>query len=312
PIVEARDQYGNVDTTYAVNVVASENDLGTLTGTTTQAPVLGVATFTDLVYTATIDHDTFEIEFDSGGFTQVSSAGVDPNVVATQLVITQQPAVSVSGVALVTQPIVAARDAGNITDTDYVTNVVASENDAGTLTGTTTQTPLAGVATFTDLIYTATADVEVFQIDFTSTGITGVTSIDVTCGVVATKLVFTTQPAGSVSGVALTTQPVVEARNAADVLDTGYVTNVVASEDDLGTLTGTTTVAPVGGVATFTDLVYTARAGGVTFQIDVTSVGITGATSNDVTSVVTIPPVGGGAPPAVVTVTETGSVDLTT
>jgi hypothetical protein len=100
----------------------------------------------------------------------------------------------------------------------------------------------------------------------------------------ADHLVFTTQPAGSVSGFALTTQPVVEARDHSGNKDIGYVTNVIASENEAGTLTGTTTQAAVAGVATFTNLVYTATADGQVFQIDVASGSLTPATSNNVVS----------------------------
>jgi hypothetical protein len=213
---------------------------------------------------------------------------------ASQLVITQQPAGSVSGVALTTQPGVEARDAFGNRDTTYTTNITAATDEPGTLGGTLSVTPVAGIATFTDLVYTATADHEIFQIDFTSPGLTPATSNGVNCNVVATKLVFTQQPAGSVSGVALTTQPIVAAQDANNVTDTDYVTNVTAAENDPGTLTGTLIVAPAAGVATFTDLVYTAAAPPETFQIDVTSPGITGATSNDV--VCTAPGGGGGIP----------------
>ena len=123
---------------------------------------------------------------------------------------------------------------------------------------------------------------------------------------VATQLVFTQQPAGSVSGVALTTQPIVEARDQFGNVDTTYAVNVVASENEPGALTGTTTIAPVLGVATFTDLVYTATASPETFQIDVASGALTGATSNDV--ICTVPSGGGGGMP---TNSGEGSMSLT-
>lgn len=174
---------------------------------------------------------------------------------ASLLVIATQPAGSVSGIALTTQPILEAQDDSGNVDLTYITNVVASEDDLGALTGTLTVTPTAGVATFAGLIYTATADQEVFQIDFASSGITGVTSANVTCDVVATKLVIVTQPDGAVSSVNLVLQPVINAVDADGTLDAGWTAAcTVVKESGTGTVTG----GPVGtmstGVATFTDV----------------------------------------------------------
>ena len=272
-----------------------------ITGATIAAAVgAGIASPTDVFFSYDAAGAGIDItNEDIGNVTEVAGA-------VTQLVITQQPAGSVSGVALVTQPKVAARDQFGNTNTTYVTDVVASENDPGALTGTTTIAPVLGVATFTNLVYTATANHEIFQIDFNSGALPQATSNDVNCNVVATKLVFTQQPAGSVSGAVLTTQPIVAAQDANNVTDTDYVTNVVASENDPGALTGTTTIAPVLGVATFTDLVYTATTYNETFQIDVASGVLTGATSNDV--VCTVPSSGGGGMP---TNSGEGSMSLT-
>ncbi|KKN86970.1 hypothetical protein LCGC14_0262390 [marine sediment metagenome] len=572
PVVEAQDQFGNTDTAYVTDVIASEDDAGTLTGTLTVTPIAGVATFTDLVYTATADAETFEIDVASGALTPATSSTVtsklgvtvtpasgggtissddesgvwttlgsivitegafgdiaastfvltiptgfefqpspvpdvvvtgsgelvatsplvitgstiavtitvasssDTNVLTiggggvpikvkptaggtplttgdilmtsgtiegvtattnfgtltmvvgtvTQLVFTTQPAGSISGSPLTDQPVVEAQDVQGNTDAAYVTPIVASEDDPGDLTGTLTAIPVAGVATFTDLVYTATANAETFEIyvtdgtlnvtsstitsyievtlttasggtaisaDTYATGaytelgpiiiteaalgtiatvtivldapggfefrttldpdvaVTGTGGLAATFGSISTtqltinvgtasssspdtltigginpigvrpaagtlatgdilmtagtieglsgstnfgtltmvvgavtQLVFDTQPAGSVSGFDLTTQPVVEAQDQFGNTDAAYVTNVVASEDDLGTLTGTLTVTPIAGVATFDDLVYTATVDGETFQIDVASGALTPATSTSVNS----------------------------
>lgn len=76
---------------------------------------------------------------------------------------------------------------------------------------------------------------------------------------VATQLAITTQPSGAVSGVALSTQPVVRLRDAtnASVLEAGVtVTAYLASGS--GTLGGTKqVVTDANGVATFTNLAFT-------------------------------------------------------
>lgn len=78
-----------------------------------------------------------------------------------------------------------------------------------------------------------------------------------TVDVTASQLVFTTQPAGSVSGIALTTQPVVQARDAAGNIDTDFTEVVTLTENAAGDVTGNTVTA-VAGTATFSSLNYTA------------------------------------------------------
>ncbi len=84
-----------------------------------------------------------------------------------------------------------------------------------------------------------------------------------TSGVTATKLIFHTQPDGGVTGVDFTQQPVVRFVDASNVLDTSKTDNVtIAIYSGSGTLSGTATVAAVGGVATFTNLRITQSGGG--------------------------------------------------
>jgi hypothetical protein len=303
PEVKATDAFNNPIAGQDIAVALLVGS-GTLSGTSPQsANASGIATFDDL----SIDTrgPWKQLRFTADGVT------IDSNLFniiagpATQLVITQQPGGSTSGVALTTQPIVEAQDQyGNI-NTSYTANVTAATNDVGTLTGTLSVAPVAGTATFTDLVYTATADNEIFQIDFTSGALTGTTSNDVSCDVTGTKLVFIQQPAGSVSGFALATQPIVAAQDANNVTDTDYVWNIVAGAIGPGTLTGTLAVTPVAGVATFTNLVYTATADNEIFQIYFTPPGLTGATSNDV--ICTFPRGGGGG---ALTASGSGSMNL--
>jgi hypothetical protein len=95
------------------------------------------------------------------------------------------------------------------------------------------------------------------------------------------QLAVTTEAAGGESGEALTTQPVVEIRNALGVkIDsaTDEVTAEVMSGDAI--LTGTTTVAAVAGVATFTDLELATR-DGAPVQLMFRAVGAIPARGND-------------------------------
>jgi hypothetical protein len=168
---------------------------------------------------------------------------------------------------------------------------VALIDGTGTLSGTSPQlTNASGIATFDDLsIDTRGPD---RQLKFTADGVPTYSNFFSIIAGPATQLVITRQPAGSVSGVALTTQPIVEARDQYGNVDTNYTGNVTAATNDPGTLTGTLSVAVFWGEATFTDLVYAATADPAIFQIDFTSPGLTGATSNDVVCI--IPREGGG------------------
>ena len=77
--------------------------------------------------------------------------------------------------------------------------------------------------------------------------------------VVATKLKYTTVPAGSVSGSSLTTQPVVTAVDAFGNTDVDFSETITLTEASAGSLTGGS-VAAVNGVATFAAVNYTATA----------------------------------------------------
>jgi hypothetical protein len=139
----------------------------------------------------------------------------------------------------------------------------ASSNDAvASVTGGIVTAKLVGSATIT-----------------ASSG--SVSSVGVTVTVspgAASQLGLKTQPAGAASAAAMTTQPVVEVRDAAGnpiVASTASVTVAIASGG--GTLAGTATVAAVAGVATFTGLGVTGLIGARTLSF--TSAGLASATS---------------------------------
>lgn len=98
---------------------------------------------------------------------------------------------------------------------------------------------------------------------------------------VATQLAILTQPAGAVTGVALTTQPVIQIKDANGNLVTGSTAAVtVAVNSGTPSLSGTLTVNAVNGVATFTNLVLT---GTGSVSLVFTSSGLTSAVSNSFT-----------------------------
>ena len=230
-------------------------------------------------------------------------------VSATKLIYTTQPAGSVSGVALSTQPIVKAVDAAGNVDADYVTGVTLTEVSAGALTGGSF-TPVAGVASFTSVNYSASADQETFILTASSGALSTAASNVVTSDVVATKLLYTTQPAPTSvpSGVAtaFSIVPVVSAVNANNIVDTGYTTNFVLSEvngagaaiieatgDSDGAGNATVTLTPTAGVRTFTGLSvnYTVSGGSnETFNLRASSGGLTIADSTLITGTIDVTP----------------------
>ena len=249
-----------------------------------------------------------------GATTAVSNgSGAAIGVVATQLVFKTQPAGSVSGAALTTQPAVAATDAFGNTDIDFTGNVTVTEASPGALSGTNNQAAVGGTATFSNLAYTATADQESFTLTASSAGLTDGAANAVTSDVVATKLLFTTQPAPtsltSGSATSFATVPVVKAVNAGDVVDTGYSTAVVLGVTDpadsivdgtVNNLSGTgdtdgsgvtVTLSPASGVATFTGLgiQYTNGGASDTIALHATSGGLTAANSASLTVVLPLP-----------------------
>ena len=238
-----------------------------------------------------------------------NSTGSTTDVVATTLVFTTQPATSTSGSALGTQPVVTARDAFGNTDTGFTETITLTEASAGALTGTSVASS-SGVATFTSVTYTATADQQSFTLTADDQGGVGtdLSTVDansVTSDVVATQLVFDTQPAPlSVnSGVAtnFTTVPVVSARDGNNVVDTGYSTGIVLAEvngagsasmsatGDTDASGSTVTISPTAGVATFTamQITYTASGGSSeNFNLQASSGGLSTVNSNQLTGVV--------------------------
>ncbi|WP_037457713.1 DUF4347 domain-containing protein, partial [Shewanella sp. HN-41] len=236
-----------------------------------------------------------------------NGSGTTIDVVASQLVFTTQPAGSVSGAALTTQPVVRARDAFGNTDVDFAENLTLTEASAGSLTNNT-QAAVAGVATFTNLTYTATADQQAFTLtandqDGVGSNLPTVDANSVTSDVVATQLVFDTQPAPTsvISGqnTAFSTVPIVSARDANSIVDTGYTTGITLAEvNGAGSATiaatgdtdgngATVSITPSNGASTFTgmQITYTnAGAGSETFNLRASSGGLTTADSSQLTA----------------------------
>ena len=242
------------------------------------------------------DGHAFRTSFASGGLHTSSGyigtavAANDANnvtidVVATKLAFATQPSGSVSGSALTTQPVVEAQDANGNLDTGFSSTVTLTTTAGGTLSNATA-TPSAGVATFSGLSYAATADSQSVALTAASSGLSSATATAFVADVIATKLVFSTQPAGAVHATALTTQPVVQAQNASGILDTG-MSGTVTLAASAGTLSGGTATMSA-GVATFSALAMSGVSSATTLTASFSSSGVSSVTSNSLA--VTIAP----------------------
>jgi alpha-tubulin suppressor-like RCC1 family protein len=281
--VEIQDAFGNLVNSSASVTVALDNNPGpgTLSGTLTQNASAGTATFNDL--SVDVAANGYTLSATSGALTNDTS---DPfNItagVAAQLAIRTEPTATQAGSSISPAVEVEIQDAsGNLvaTATNSVAVAIGTNPGTGVLTGTTPVAAVAGVATFSDLSIDKTGTG--YDLDFTSTGLTGTTSasFDITAAGPST-LVITGQPSNTTAGATISPAVTVEIRDAFDNLVTTATNTVnlsIGTNPGSGTLGGTTGVAAVAGVATFNDLFI--QAAGIGYDLNAASTGLTGTTS---------------------------------
>jgi hypothetical protein len=277
--VSALDAFGNLDATFAGNIVvaiATNPSGGTLSGTFVVTAIAGVAGFSNV----SIDKAGagYTLVASAAGLTGATSAAF--NILggpATHLVFTVQPSTSSAGAAFVPAVEVSARDPFGNLDPFFLGNVtiaIATNPAAGTLSGTTIVAPGSGVAAFANLsIDKAGAG---YTLVASAAGLTGATSaaFDILAGP-ATHLVFIVQPSNTAAFSTITPHPQVAAEDAFGniVLSfTGNVTVAIAVNPGGGVLSGTTTVAASAGVGTFPTLSIDAAGSG--YQLSANSPGL--------------------------------------
>ncbi|RZF87403.1 DUF4347 domain-containing protein, partial [Pseudoalteromonas sp. CO325X] len=248
-----------------------------------------------------------------GTTTQVNNGtGSVLDITATGLSFTTQPAGSISGNVLTTPPEVRAVDDFGNTDKDFTEVVTLTEASAGSLSNASVSAT-QGVASFSSLIYTATADQQSFTLtaddEATGADFASVDANSITSDVVATRLRFDTEPAPTAipagQSTSFTTVPQVSAVDAAGVVDTGYSTDILLAEvNGAGSVTmtatgdndgngATVTVTPSSGMATFTNLAlnYTlSGASAESFNLRASSGALTAADSAQLTAADNVPP----------------------
>ncbi|WNG38694.1 S8 family serine peptidase [Archangium violaceum] len=147
---------------------------------------------------------------------------------------------------------------GNLVTTGAfnVTIAIANNAGSGTLSGTTTATTSAGVATFSNLSINKVGTGYTLKASISGLAEATSSAFNITPAA-ASKLAFVTQPSTTVVGSPITPAVKVAIQDAFGnaTTSTANVTIALGSGSPSGsTLSGTTTVAAVGGVATFSDL----------------------------------------------------------
>src|SRR3989454_9154164 len=199
-----------------------------------------------------------------------------------QLAFTIQPTTATAGAHVAPPVEVAALDAMSNTVPGFTGNVtvaIGTTPAGGTVSGTTTVAAVSGVATFSNLSIDKSGTG--YTLAAIATGLSDATSaaFTITSGP-ATHLVLTVQPSTAAANGTIAPAVRVTARDALGNTATGFQSNVtvaIGTNPAGGTLSGTTTLAAIGGVATFSSLGIDKVGTGYTLSAGAT--GLTGATS---------------------------------
>lgn len=272
PVIQLRDGAGNAVPQGGVTVTAAlETGGGTLGGTLTRTTnASGQAAFTDLVISGAPGPRV--LRFTAGTLTGASSATITLAAApaAALTIVTQPPAVAVSGVALSPQPAVAVTDGGGGPVIGATVTATIGTGPAGSsLSGASAVTDANGVATFAGL--TITGGPGDYTLQFES-GAATATSSTVTINPPAEKLLLTTAPSSNATnGVPFGTQPAVQvadAAGAAVAMAGATVTAVIASGPTGATLTSATATTDGNGLATFAGLAINGLVGSYTLRFE--------------------------------------------
>ncbi|HEU5219185.1 MAG TPA: carboxypeptidase regulatory-like domain-containing protein [Gemmatimonadales bacterium] len=286
PVIQLVDALNNPISQAGVAVtVALAGGNGTLGGTLiVSTDGTGQAAFAGLSITGTAG--TYTLGFSSPGATGITSnpMTLGAGTPARLVIVTQPSSAAQSGAVFAQQPSVQMVDAAaNPVSQGGTTVTVAIGTGGGTLGGTlTATTSAAGVATFTNLSITGSAGPR--TLDFSSAGLTGVTSttIDISSAPPAALGIATQPPVTAQSGSALVPGPVIQLQDGTggSVAQAG-VAITVALGSGSATLGGTLTVtSDAAGSATFSDLSITGLVGNYTLAFS--SSGLTGISSGTI------------------------------
>ena len=278
PVVTVKDSGGNTVTVSTAEVVASVAQVtvdgsptGSLSGSTTINAVDGVARFANLTLsgrTTAAYVVTYTAASLPNGTNSVSQSITPQSGDGSSLRVATPASIAAAGAVFGVQPVVEVLDAaGNRAATSSAR--ISVSTSGGTLTGPTFVDAVDGVATFSGLGLTGTAGVS-YTLTFEASGLSS-TSHSVTASVGApTRVVLTTQSAGTTAGAQFVTQPTVQLRDAGDnhvtagagssLTVTAGVTRINVGGAETGEMLGATTAVASGGTASFETLGLGGRA----------------------------------------------------
>jgi uncharacterized repeat protein (TIGR03803 family) len=238
-------------------------DLGDFNGTNGSTP--------DASLVMDSSGDLYGVAYSGGANNDGTVFELTPPPAATQAAFTSQPTTAVSGASQSFTVSLESSSGAIIAQGGTVTLSIASGPTGATLGGTLTATATNGVATFSGITFTKAGT---YTLTASGSGLTSATSatITVTAGA-ASKAVVAQVPSTAVAGQTMGTVLV-------DITDANgnLVTTSTATVTLSGTsLSGTVSVAAVGGVATFNNLIMT-TAGSRTITAAVS--GLTSGTSS--------------------------------
>jgi hypothetical protein len=276
PRVQLLDVSGNPATQSGVTVTATTvGGIGTLTNATALTNTIGIAAFSGLTLSGPVGSYTLRFtapnlgQIDAPNLTFLSAGPV------SKFVITTQPSASAqSGVALAAQPAMRMQDAaGNNVNGSGVIVTATTVGSTSTLSSATASTNTSGIATFSGLAFTGAPGSHTLRfIASVAPAVDAASATTLTAGPAA-KLTVTTQPPTTAStGVALTTQPVIQLRDGGNnaVAQAGVVVTAT-TVSGLGTMNNGTATTNASGVATFSGLALNGGPNNYTFRFTATS-----------------------------------------
>jgi uncharacterized delta-60 repeat protein len=244
------------DTSSVTLSIATGPNGATLGGTTTVAAAAGVATFSNLTLATA---GTYTLTATDGGDTAATSTSFTISVPGVnKLAFATQPLGGATSATLAAVKVNVENSSGTLVpgDTSTVTLAIASGPVGAVLGGTVSVAAVGGVATFSNLTlgmagtYTLTA---------TDGAYTAATSTSFTISQPGVnKLAFAVQPQSATASTTLAAFKVNVENSAGALLagDSSTVTLAIASGPAGAVLSGTTSVAAVGGIATFSNLSF--------------------------------------------------------
>jgi uncharacterized delta-60 repeat protein len=244
------------DTSTVTLAIASGPAGAVLGGTAAVAAVGGVATFSNLTLATA---GTYTLTATDGGDTAATSTSFTISVPGVnKLAFATQPLGGATSATLAAVKVNVENSSGTLVpgDTSTVTLAIASGPVGAVLGGTVSVAAVGGVATFSNLTlgmagtYTLTA---------TDGAYTAATSTSFTISQPGVnKLAFAVQPQSATASTTLAAFKVNVENSAGALLagDSSTVTLAIASGPAGAVLSGTTSVAAVGGIATFSNLSF--------------------------------------------------------